>query len=263
MAEETPARDANKSTQNRAEGKPAIKTPKKTSKQRAARRKSGKLNSTRKGRAPRPYPAKTLEEALVIPQAIREQNNGNPWDTEMVAQASLSMAKNNNKFFYTAGAARDYGLTVGTRDTEKIELAPLGREIFFAGDEEAKKTKMLEVFFSIDVFKRVFKHYGSAELPKKEFLANTLQKNLALLQNATMTSPVSSSQTASIWESKRDSVQHRSCRKKMTRSNTQAGSKSSDNRKGSSTAQPLLSCPSMRKVKDRVQGTSSMNCSTR
>ena len=92
----------------------------------------------------------------------------------------LVWQKNNNKFFYTAGAARDYGLTVGTRDTEKIELAPLGREIFFAGDEEAKKTKMLEVFFSIDVFKRVFKHYGSAELPKKEFLANTLQKNFGL-----------------------------------------------------------------------------------
>jgi len=86
--------------------------------------------TTRRTRSPRPYPARTLEEALAIPQAIREQNNGNPWDTEMVAQASLSVKRNNNKFFYTAAAARDYGLTIGTRDTEKIELAPLGRDLF-------------------------------------------------------------------------------------------------------------------------------------
>lgn len=137
----------------------------------------------RRGRAPRPYPAKTLEEALAIPRAIREQNNGNPWDTEDVAQASLGVARNNNKFFYTAAAARDYGLTIGTRDTDKIELAPLGREIFFAGNEETKQAKMLEAFFSIDIFKRVFEHYGSAELPKKEFLTNTLQKEFGLDQD--------------------------------------------------------------------------------
>ena len=134
----------------------------------------------RRGRSPRPYPAKTLEETLVIPQAIRVENNGNPWDTEDVAQASLGVARKNNKFFYTAAAARDYGLTVGTRDTDKIELAPLGREIFFAGDEETKKKKLLEAFFAIDIFKRVFEHYGGAELPKKEFLANTLQKEFGL-----------------------------------------------------------------------------------
>jgi hypothetical protein len=97
-----------------------------------------------------------------------------------VAQASLGVTRNNNKFFYTAAAARDYGLTVGTRDTDKIELAPLGRETFFAGDEETKNKKLLEAFFSIDIFKRVFEHYGGAELPKKEFLANTLQKEFGL-----------------------------------------------------------------------------------
>ena len=63
-------------------------------------------------RSPRPYPAKTLEEAMVIPKAIREQNNGNPMETELVARASLQVAKSNNKFFYAAAAARDYGLTV-------------------------------------------------------------------------------------------------------------------------------------------------------
>ena len=39
---------------------------------------------------------------------------------------------------------------------------------------------MLEAFFSIDIFKRVFEHYGGAELPKKEFLSNTLQTEFNL-----------------------------------------------------------------------------------
>ena len=59
----------------------------------------------------------------------------------------------------------------------------MGREIFFAGDEQTKHAKMLEAFFSIDIFKRVFEHYGSADLPKKEFLTNTLQKEFGLDQD--------------------------------------------------------------------------------
>jgi len=162
-------------------GAPQAKKGKlKTTPNKAGIKKPAAKIAGHRTRSPRPYPAKTLEEALVIPRAIREQNNGKPWDTEDVAQASLGVAKSNNKFFYTAAAARDYGLTVGTRDTEKIELAPLGKEIFFAGDEEVKQTKILEAFFSIDIFKRVFEHYGSAEFPRKEFLANTLQKEFGL-----------------------------------------------------------------------------------
>ncbi len=174
-----PEEPSTQDTTNTAEKGGATKG-KKRYKRKGSKRKPPDQKATRKGRTPRPYPAKTLEEALLIPKAIREQNNGNPWDTEDVAQASLGVAKNNNKFFYTAAAARDYGLTIGTRDTEKIELAPLGREIFFAGDEETKSAKLLEAFFSIDVFKRVFEHYGSADLPKKEFLTNTLQKEFGL-----------------------------------------------------------------------------------
>lgn len=181
MPEEVPTQNTTSTTPAQAGSKKvAGPTPKKRSTKKTSRKKPAGQKPTRKGRTPRPYPAKTLEEALLIPKAIREQNNGNPWDTEDVAQASLGVAKSNNNFFYTAAAARDYGLTAGTRDTEKIELAQLGRDIFFAPDEDTKKVKLLDAFFSIDIFKRVFEHYGSAELPKKEFLTNTLQKEFGL-----------------------------------------------------------------------------------
>jgi hypothetical protein len=140
-------------------------------KPKPARRGSRKIRS---------YPVRTLEEALAIPAAIREKNNGNPWNTEDVAQASMGVAKSNNKFFYAAAAARDFDLTIGTRDTDRIELSELGKEIFFAGDEEEKSTNLLKAFFSIDIFKRVFEHYGGADLPKEEYVTNTLQQDFGI-----------------------------------------------------------------------------------
>jgi len=132
------------------------------------------------GRAQRPFPARTLEEALAVPKAIREKNNGNEWDSDQVAQAAANLTKMSNKFFYLAAASRDYGLTVGSRDTEKIGLAPLGREIFFAGNEQAKQQKMAEAFFSVDIFKKVYDHYGSGKLPEDQYLNNTLLKDFDL-----------------------------------------------------------------------------------
>lgn len=77
--------------------------------------------------------------------------------------------------FYTAAASRDYGLTTGSRDTDKIELTDLGRKLTFAGDEAEKRQGLIDAFFSVDIFKRVYEHYGGSKLPKAEFLSNTLQ----------------------------------------------------------------------------------------
>lgn len=110
-----------------------------STRQRGASKQTGRKVKGNAKRAVRSFPWRTLEEALKVPLAIREKNNGNPWATEDVAKASFGVARRNNKFFYAASAARDYGLTVGTRDTEKIELAPLGRDITFAGDETTKR----------------------------------------------------------------------------------------------------------------------------
>src|SRR3989337_1145900 len=78
----------------------------------------------------RAFPIVTLEEALKIPTAIKAKNNGHPWESNLVAKA-CGMTHMTNKFFYRSTAARDYGLTIGTRDTPKIELTELGRDIVF------------------------------------------------------------------------------------------------------------------------------------
>ena len=174
-------------TQKKTLGKKTFAKKKKSRRKKKAKTRkkaTKKKNRTSKkvstSKASRSYPNRTLEDALEIPQAIREKNNGHPWATEDVAQASLGIKKSNNRFYYVAAASRDYGLTIGTRDTEKIELAELGRAIVFAGDEPTKRQKKIDAFFSVDIFKRVFDHYGGSALPQKEYLQNTLLDEFSL-----------------------------------------------------------------------------------
>jgi hypothetical protein len=152
--------------------------PKKAPRRRKAR--TSRATDSARSKLQRPYPQRALEDALKVPQAIREKNNGNPWATDDVAQAALGVSKSNNKFFYAAAASRDYGLTLGSRDTERIELTDAGRAIVFAGDSAALRQKLVDAFFSVDIFKRVFDHYGGSNLPEKEFLGNTLQGEFGL-----------------------------------------------------------------------------------
>ena len=140
-----------------------------------------KESKTGRGKS-RPYPQRSLEEALAVPKAIREKTNGRPMDTEQVAKASLNVSKANNRFFYIAAASRDYGLTIGTRDTEEIALAPLGQDIFFAKDEETRKQKLIDAFMSVDLFKKVYEYYGGSKaIPSDgDFFGNVLVKDFQL-----------------------------------------------------------------------------------
>ena len=70
----------------------------KTTKAKISTRKSKAKSAKRKatghrGRSVRPYPSKTLEEALLIPEAIRRENNANPRKTEDHEQASVGVSK--------------------------------------------------------------------------------------------------------------------------------------------------------------------------
>ena len=127
----------------------------------------------------RPYPRATLEEALKVASAIKEKNGGNPWTPDLIAEAVGSTRKSVN-FFYMAAAARDMGLTIGSRDSEKIELAPLGREIVYAPNPEMEKVKKVEAFLKVDLFKKVLNHYKGSNLPEMKYLGNTLQTEFGL-----------------------------------------------------------------------------------
>src|SRR5579864_331173 len=97
------------------------------------------------------FPRTTLEEALKIPNAIKDHNGGNPWEPEEIRKAIG--AASGNAYFYLTAASRDYGLTVGTRDTSTISLTDLGRDLAYAGNAAAESELKMRAFLNVDVFK--------------------------------------------------------------------------------------------------------------
>ncbi len=124
------------------------------------------------------FPRVTLEQALRIPIAIKDLNGGNPWEPEEIRKA-ISASTGNSYFYLTAGS-RDYGLTVGTRDTEKISLADLGRDIVYAGNPTVEGELKMRAFLGVEVFKRVLEYYKGSNLPEMKYLGNTLQREFQL-----------------------------------------------------------------------------------
>src|SRR2546423_1627820 len=114
--------------------------------------------------AQRNFPRRALEEALRIPQALKEYNGGNPWPSGEVGKAIGSGAKSSN-FYYISAAARDYGLTEGTRDTAEISLTPLGRRAVYPQSGDEQREAHLQAFLNVELFRRVLEHYGGNNLP--------------------------------------------------------------------------------------------------
>ena len=99
----------------------------------------------------RPFPRKTLEDALRVPTAIRSHNGGKPYAPGEVAKA-LGHGMSGN-FYYLTAASRDFGLTEGTRDTASISLTDLGRAAVYPTSDEALTQTLLDAFFSVELFR--------------------------------------------------------------------------------------------------------------
>ena len=130
-------------------------------------------------RVERPYPRVTMQEALRVPQVLKEKNGGNPWSPDEVAKA-VDLKRTNNRFFYMAAASRDFGFTEGGRDSKQVELTDFGRELVYAPSPEVEHQLMVQGFRNIDVFRRVVEYYKGSNLPEMKYLGNTLDKEFGL-----------------------------------------------------------------------------------
>ncbi len=130
-------------------------------------------------KADRPFPRVSLEEALRVPVAMKEKNAGNPWSPEDIAKV-LKVGAKGGQFFYLTAGARDYGLTVGTRDTDRIALTDLGRSAVYPANPTEAIESRHKAFLSVDIFRRVLEHYRGSNLPEMEYLSNTLAKDFGL-----------------------------------------------------------------------------------
>ena len=147
---------------------------------RASRKKMrSERTIPKKGGGPRSFPAESLEAAIQVPRVIKDFNGGNPWPPAEVAKA-LEIAPRGNKCWYLTASAQHYGLTVGTRDTELVELAPIGRSFVYAPSLAVERQSVEAAFFNVDVFKKVYDYYGGNNLPELRFLQNTLESEFKI-----------------------------------------------------------------------------------
>ena len=142
-------------------------------------KKSPKTKKSSKPQVARPYPRRTLEDALRVPYALKQFNGGNPWASADLANG-LDMAKGSSTFFYLTAASRDFGLTQGTRDTATINLTDFGRSLVYADNEKEEQRLTREAFLSVDLFRRVLEHYKGPDLPEMKYVSNTLTKEFQL-----------------------------------------------------------------------------------
>jgi hypothetical protein len=177
-AGEEPKTETVDKQEDSSEKQPPKQAAKKKAKPSTKRRDSQKGNKAKapKGgaRSPRPFPADTLENAIKIAKAIKEFNGGNPWPPSEVANA-LGLGTSSSAFYYLSASARDYGLTIGTRDTEQIELNTIGRELVYATSAEMEREALRKAFFNVELFKSVYNYYKGSSLPELKFLQNTLE----------------------------------------------------------------------------------------
>ena len=139
----------------------------------------GKAQAQARAKPTRPFPKVALDKALEIAQMIKALNGGEPWTPAQVAEA-IGLGARSSDFYYVTAASRDFGLTVGTRETATIALTDLGREIAYAPSPDVELAKKLEAFQRVELFSKVLKHYKGSNLPEMKYLGNTLEREFGL-----------------------------------------------------------------------------------
>ncbi|MCU5775855.1 nucleoside 2-deoxyribosyltransferase [Erwiniaceae bacterium BAC15a-03b] len=142
--------------------------------------------STRKKRSPqaakpkREFPLYSLDECRKIADALKEFNAGNPWSPAEIAKALNLGTGKSTSFYYLTAAARDYGLTTGTRDSQKIDLTDLGRSVVYPKSPLEQAGGVLSSFLNVELFKKVYEYYQGKNLPEIEYLKNTLKTEFGI-----------------------------------------------------------------------------------
>ena len=159
---------------------PSIKrVPKKVARKKVITKKNGaKKVPVKAKKATRNYPQITLEKCLIIAQKIKELNGGNDWTPKEISKA-VGVGIGNTFYYYTA-SSRDFGFTTGSSQTSQIGLTELGREIVYAPNSTIERTKKIEAFLKIEIFKKVLDYYKGSTLPEMKYLSNTLENQFNL-----------------------------------------------------------------------------------
>ncbi len=121
------------------------------------------------------FPSYSLRDALKIAESIKTNNNLHPYNRLDLA-ASLNYSPNSSNFRLLIIASNNYGLTKGSYIAEKIELTDLGKSIVAPTSDQEKNTALRDALFNVPLFKKFFTEFDQGQLPRKELLINSLNR---------------------------------------------------------------------------------------
>lgn len=120
------------------------------------------------------YPFHSLEEALLISQAIQDRNNGQPFKRILLAKA-INKSPSGTDFRDLLSSSFKYGLTLGTEKADNISLTEVGRSIVKPRDPAEKSKGLRGAALKSDLFGKVYERYNNGKLPQGQFFKNVLE----------------------------------------------------------------------------------------
>jgi hypothetical protein len=120
------------------------------------------------------FPQDTLEEALRVATAIRDQNAGRPFNRLLLAQA-VNRTPASSAFRSLITSSAKYGLTIGNYNSQEVELSDLGRSAVYHRTDDERASALAQAALHPPLFARFFQKYNQNRFPREDLAINTLQ----------------------------------------------------------------------------------------
>jgi len=119
-------------------------------------------------------PTCSVEEALIVPQAIWDNFAGKPASPIQVCMA-LNISPASSKWRDLSGASIAYGFTSGGGQAQIISLEQLGKRAVAPTEEGDEIIAIQEAVRKPTIFKKFFEYYEGKKFPKDSIVENILQ----------------------------------------------------------------------------------------
>lgn len=126
------------------------------------------------------FPKNALEDAIRIPQAIEQQNGGNPMKSDMLVKAVGFKSTSDWRFLDLLKSANLYGLVEGSGRLANVKITSIGSDIIAPGSPSQRQAALLGAFRNVEDFRKVDEFYNGKKLPESEFFENTLVREFGI-----------------------------------------------------------------------------------
>lgn len=127
------------------------------------------------------YPYYDLEEAEKFAKGIASVGGAEAADEDVMRAIGLASMQT-RAWSYRVSTAKEFGLVArGARNDGRLLLTDLGRRVVSPGSAPEYRAALLNAFLTPKLYKKLFDQYKGVEIPRSEYIQNTLKSKHGLL----------------------------------------------------------------------------------